>query len=178
MQSEDTSGGVSYSDMKNMKLSFTVDTKEPEVSVSGIKENGIYNAKRKKVHVRVRDDGGMVKSFSAGISNSGKVLVNMDGEELSKYLEENDGIVTFNIPEVVGEKLYIKCSDYSSDEDGNCNVYEKQYRNITISQNRFILFYKNKPLFYGSIVVLVCLVFTGVYLAAVRIRKSKINKNS
>ncbi len=178
MQSEDTSGGVSYSDMKNMKLSFTVDTKEPEVSVSGIKENGIYNAKSKKVHVRVRDDGGMVKSFSAGISNSGKVLVNMDGEELSKYLEENDGIVTFNIPEVVGEKLYIKCSDYSSDEDGNCNVYEKQYRNITISQNRFILFYKNKPLFYGSIVVLVCLVFTGVYLAAVRIRKSKINKNS
>ena len=178
MQSEDASGGVSYSDMKNMKLSFTVDTKEPEVSVSGIKENGIYNAKSKKVHVRVRDDGGMVKSFSAGISNSGKVLVNMDGEELSKYLEENDGIVTFNIPEVVGEKLYIKCSDYSSDEDGNCNVYEKQYRNITISQNRFILFYKNKPLFYGSIVVLVCLVFTGVYLAAVRIRKSKINKNS
>ena len=55
---------------------------------------------------------------------------------------------------------------------------KKQYRNITISQNRFILFYKNKPLFYGSIVVLVCLVFTGVYLAAVRIRKSKINKNS
>lgn len=78
-----------------------------------------------------------------------KVISDMSGDELTKYLNGNDGKIKFKVPEGVNQQVAILCADCSIGTDGGTNTTDFIYKGITVSSNAFILFFENKPLFYG-----------------------------
>lgn len=144
-----------YSDVKNVKVNFVVDKTAPTVTLSGIDNNGRYQTQVQSVQAIPADDNGALKSFKAAVvDESGteeKVLVEYSDEELTKQLAENNGQVDFEIPNGIGQNIKIMCCDYAKQEDGSTNTYEEMFTNITVSTNSMVIFFANKPLFYGVI---------------------------
>ena len=47
--------------------------------------------------------------------------------------------------------MAVLCADCSIGADGSTNVKAYSYKGITVSSNALILFFENKPLFYGVV---------------------------
>ena len=71
--------------------------------------------------------------------------------ELTDYLSKNDGKIKFSIPEGINKQVAVLCADCSIGVDGSTNVKAYSYKGITVSSNALILFFENKPLFYGVV---------------------------
>jgi len=119
VESTDKAETASYSDIKGLDVSWIVDQTAPVVAVSGLENSGRYKTESQTVTAIPTDDGGKLKSFKAVVADKsgtvkknneleGKVLVDLSGEELDTYLGENDGKITFNIPEGLVQKFLNK----------------------------------------------------------------------
>ena len=109
------------------------------------------------------DEGGRLNSLKVVVLDSnGKPYTNasgqdvsvrfeMSGEELLKFLEENDGMITFTIPTGLNNKVRIICNDCAVDAKGMTNTYDELFENVTVSPNQLVIFYANKPAFYGTV---------------------------
>ena len=162
---------MAYSDVKSMNISFTVDKTAPVLTVSGIENGGRYQNTEQEVTVLATDDGGRLNSFKVEVFNSAgepisneSVRFDKSGEELINYLSSNDGKITFTVPEGLSQKVVLTCSDASVHDDGSTNETVQQFTKVTVSPSGLIIFYANKPLFYGVIILCVLVIAGGVFL--------------
>ena len=162
IESTDKAETKAYSDVKNLKIAFVVDQTPPVLTVSGVEDGGRYQIDEQPVTVIPTDDGGRLYSFKAVVLDSsgnpltkdGKdisIRFDMSGEELLNYLEEHEGKIVFTIPEGLENQVQLICNDCAAKADGSTNEYSYTYKKVTVSQSGWVIFYANKPLFYGSI---------------------------
>lgn len=176
IESMDKTQTTAYSDVKNLNVSFVVDQTAPVLTISGLEEGGRYQVDEQTVTVIPTDDGGRLYSIKVVVLNSdgkpvtddkGKdisVRFEMSGEELLTYLSEHDGKLTFTVPEGLENQVQIICNDCAVNEDGKTNEYNKTFAKVTVSQSGWIIFYANKPVFYGSIAGVVLLTAVIAFL--------------
>ena len=155
VESTDKTETTAFSDIKSLKVAFVVDKTAPILTISGLETKGKYQTEEQTVTVMPADDGGKLNSIKIILMDEdGKevdILVEMAGEELLKYLEGNDGKITFKIPQVYYYQVRIICNDYAVDNSGKTNTYDETFERVTVSPSWWVLFYADKPLFYGSI---------------------------
>ena len=153
VESEDKATSMAYSDLKNVSADFVIDKTAPTFTISGIEEDGNYRGTSQNVTLVPTDDGGKLGHVKVTILDKDgkeqKVISDMSGDELTKYLNGNDGKIKFKVPEGVNQQVAILCADCSIGTDGGTNTTDFIYKGITVSSNAFILFFENKPLFYG-----------------------------
>ena len=161
VESQDKAGTTAYSDVKGLTLSFAVDRTAPVLTISGLVDGGRYQVKEQTVTVIPTDDGGRLSCFKAVVLDSDgnpirdeagndiSVRLELSGEELEAYLEEHDGKLTFTVPEGYEQQVQVICRDYALHGDGTWNEIAEEYRKVTVSQSIWVIFYANKPLFYG-----------------------------
>lgn len=143
----DKAENMAYSDIKNVETSFVVDHTPPVVTVSGLAPNGRYQEESQNVNVIPKDDGGKLESLEITIASRGsaskKQAVSLDRKQLADAQEKNDGVIQFTIPQGIGQEIAILCRDAAG------NVYDKIYKNITVSTEWYIMFLANRPLLFG-----------------------------
>lgn len=167
VESEDKATSMAYSDLKNVSADFVIDKTAPTFTISGIEEDGNYRGTSQNVTFVPTDDGGKLGHVKVTILDKDgkeqKVISDMSGDELTKYMNGNDGKIKFKVPEGVNQQVAILCADCSIGTDGGTNTTDFIYKGITVSSNAFILFFENKPLFYGvlGVVAAAIIVPTG-----------------
>lgn len=154
---------TAFSDVKNLTVAFVVDQTKPVVTITGLEAGGRYQTDEQTVTLIPTDEGGRLKSLRIVVLDSdGNPLKNelgedisvrfeMSGDEFLKYLEENDGKVIFTVPEGLDNQVQIICNDCAVNANNQTNEYNELFERVTVSQNKLVIFYANKPLFYGSI---------------------------
>lgn len=172
----DQADNQAYSDIKNVETSFVVDRTAPVVTVSGLADNGKYQVETQNVNVIPTDDGGNLKSLSISIYDRAdkllKQAVSLEAGALSKSLEENGGMLRFEIPQGMGQKISVLCQDAAG------NVYQKIYKNITVSTDWYVMFMTNKPFVYGgtaAAAVVVTISTAGITLRQRKRRRKNIS---
>lgn len=167
----DKAENMAYSDIKNVETSFVVDHTEPVVTVSGLARNGRYQVDSQKANVIPTDDGGSLDSLEITISDRGgnakKTVVSLDREQLAENIEKNDGIVNFEIPQGIGQKVSILCQDAAG------NVCRQIYENITVSTEWYIMILANRPLMFGITAVAAAMIAAGFVGVVFRRRKKR-----
>ena len=185
VESTDKAETTAYSDVKNLNVSFVVDQTAPVLTISGLENGGRYQVEEQTVTVIPTDDGGRLYSIKVVVLNSdgdplkdanGKdisIRFEMSGEEFLTYLTENNGKITFTVPEGLENQVQIICNDCAVNADGKTNEYNETYTKVTVSQSGWIIFYANKPLFYGSIAGVLLLVGGIIFLIFLKKRKKE-----
>ncbi len=185
IESTDKAETTAYSDVKNLNVSFAVDQTAPILTISGLEEGGRYQVEEQLVTVIPTDDGGRLNSIKVIVLNSdgeplrdanGKdigVRLEMAGEEFLDYLTENNGRITFTIPEGLENQVQIICNDCAVNADDETNEYNVTFTKVTVSQSIWIIFFANKPLFYGSVAGVLLIAAGMVFLALLKKRKNK-----
>ena len=97
-------------------------------------------------------------------------LVNVD--DASDVLEMDNGKVYLTVD---SKNTYQKIKLVSTDAAGN--VSETEDYNVLVTANNWVQFYMNKPLFYGSIAVLVILI-GGIFFIIWKRRKDEDQKKA
>lgn len=176
VSSKDKTETTAYSDVKNLSVAFVVDQTAPVLTISGLESGGRYQTNEQTVTVIPTDDGGCLYSMTVLVNDSKgnprtdeagndiSVRFEMSGEEFLKYLEENDGKVTFTVPEGLNMQVQIICNDCAVKADGTTNEYNEVFGKVTVSQNQLVIFYANTPLFIGTIVGILALLFIIILL--------------
>ncbi|MEY8427217.1 Ig-like domain-containing protein [Lachnospiraceae bacterium 46-15] len=141
IMSGDRAENLSDNDTKGKKIQFVMDTTSPSALISGVEDNGRYQASRQDVTVDVQDNTllGRVQMYTNGELVADytdiKELSELNGR-LSQSIEEQDYAQSFKV--------------VATDAAGNS--YTAEVSNIVITTDWWRLFLANKPLFYGSIV--------------------------
>ncbi len=187
VESIDKAETTAYSDVKNLNVSFVVDQTAPVLTISGLETKGKYQVEEQTVTLIPTDDGGRLSSLKVVLyDDEGKpfktkagedisIRFDMSGEEFLKYLDENDGIVTFTIPEGLEHQVRIICNDCATNVEGNTNEYNELFELVTVSPNWWVIFFATKPLFYGSIAGVVLLT---AFICFIVVKKRKKNKEA
>lgn len=184
VRSTDKAETEAYSDVKNIKVAFVVDQTAPILTISGLDTEGRYQTNEQTVTVIPTDDGGRLYSFKAIVyDNDGNPLKDengkdisvrfeMEGEELLKYLEEHDGKITFTVPEGYQNNVQIICTDCAKNSEGATNTFDKTFEKVTVSASQIVIFYANKPLFYGTVAGLAAII-GGIIFVVYKKRKKE-----
>ena len=177
VESTDKTDTTAFSDIKDIKIAFVVDRTAPVLTITGVEDNGRYQVETQTVTVLPTDDGGKLSSIKVILLDSkGKetdVLLELKDDELTKQLEENDGKLTFKIPQGLENQVRIVCADSAKNADGKANVYDNTFKKVTVSPSGWIIFYADKTLFYSSIAAVVLVV--GGLTALIVLKKRKKN---
>lgn len=174
---------TAFSDVKNLTVAFVVDQTKPVVTITGLEAGGRYQTDEQTVTLIPTDEGGRLKSLCVVVFDSdGNPLTNefgedisvrfeMSGDEFLKYLEENDGKVIFTIPEGLDNQVQIICNDCAVNANNQTNEYNELFERVTVSQNKLVIFYANKPLFYGSIAGVLGVILLLIFILIKRKKK-------
>lgn len=138
----DKAGNLSESAKSAGKLSFAVDKTGPSISAAGVHSGKIYKANSKEFTVYATDSIAFDKMF-----------VELDGKEIRSGAGNN-----YSIPAGMNHKIKITAYDKA----GNKSV--RNIDNVTVSTNIFIMYFANKPLFFGSLAVVAAAVAAWFFL--------------
>lgn len=186
VSSTDKAETTVFSDVKNLSLAFVVDQTKPILTITGLETGGRYQTDVQTVTLIPTDEGGRLNNLSVVVLDSNgnplkddngtdiSVRFEMSGEGLLRYLEDNDGKVIFTIPEGLNNQVKIICNDCAVNADNLTNEYNKLFERVTVSQNRFVIFYANTPLFIGTIVGALAASFLIIFF--IKHKKDKKNK--
>lgn len=158
--SEDRASNISNNQMKGKKIEFAVDRTNPGILISGVEPEGRYREKMREITVDVQDN--LTISEVTVLLNKKKLKFN--GTEIM----ENKGIISINA-ESADDWQTIQV--YAADMTGN-ETYSEELR-FLITQNVLIQFYRNTPLFYGSIGLIA---ISGIFLVLNYNRKKRKNE--
>ena len=181
LSSVDATNTTAYSDMRNLNMSFVVDATEPAIIIGGLQNEGRYQTENQLVTMYPSDEGGSLNSVKVvlykyndtpGVDQPAGILFEMSGEELHDYLLANGGKIEFEVPEGYRQSVQIVCTDYSVDAEGNVNTYTQTLKDITVSPSGFMMFYADKPVFYGTICGISAILALIIFLV-VRKKKKK-----
>ena len=185
VESVDKTQTTAYSDVKALKIAFVVDKTAPVIVISGLETLGRYHVEQQEVTLIPTDDGGRLNSLKVVLMDSeGKSLTTesgedisvafgMEGEEFLEYLNANEGKVTFVIPTGLEMQVQIICNDCSSNDKNEPNEYNEVFEKVTVSASGLIIYYANKPLFYGSIAGVCTITAAGIFFVIYKRRKEK-----
>lgn len=177
ISSKDAAGNTpENNNYKDREITFMVDNTAPEItSIIGLEEN-LYNADSENVKYVVYDSIGIQ---SVCIYVDGKLIdeikdfqndLNNYNDEFSVY-EGNHQRVRFVVKDLAGNIL----DTDEKDENGN-ELFTPAYtfnKNVTVSTNLLVLWYENKPIFWGSIVVISLLATLFAIIAAKRKKQNQ-----
>ena len=163
VSSTDKADTTAFSDVRNLTLAFVVDRTKPVLTISGLVSGGRYQTNEQLVTLIPTDEGGRLSRLYVEVLNSSgealrdengndiSVRFEMSGEELLAYLAENDGKITFTVPAGLNNQVRIICNDCAVNAENQTNEYNELFDRVTVSQNRFIIFYANTPAFIATI---------------------------
>ncbi len=175
VSSKDAAGNEPNSENdEEFEIVFWVDDTPADIAgIQGL-EDAIINAENHTVKFTVRDNIGL-KS----------VTVYCDGKEIAKFGENNftagDLVdAQFTISEassaqhirIVAEDLSGNVLDTDGTIEGSANTTVSFERDVTVSTNFFVRWFANKPLFFGSIAVIVA-AGAGIYFIVAKRRKKE-----
>ena len=185
VSSTDKASTTAFSDVKDLSMAFVVDQTKPVLVITGLENGGRYRTKAQTVTLIPTDEGGRLNSLSVVVLASDgtplkdketnediSVRFKMSGDELLKHLEENDGKITFTIPNGLNHKVQITCNDCAQHNDDTTNEYAELFNRVTVSDNGFVILFANTYVFAGLIAGLLAL----IALLIVLITKSKKKK--
>ena len=177
ISSVDGAENDAFSDVKGASIHFVVDRTAPVVAVSGLAAGGRYQTTKQQVTLIPTDDGGALKSLCVLlVDDDGETLeelVNLQGEALEKALEENDGKITFEMSEGLYQNVRIICDDCADYGDEENIIYDKVFRNVSVSSSAFMIFWANKPLRWGVIGGVSAVVLAALLVLLLKKRKKK-----
>lgn len=164
IHSKDHAGNTAFSDIKGTNMSFIIDKTAPVVTVAGIEDNGRYQVERQTVTVIPKDDGGKLQKITIEAFNQNSDMLEgfpivYEGEELIALLKENNGELTFELPEGTGMSVRITCEDTAGNE-----MDVMSFDNIVVSTNRLTIILSDKRVIYGMIAGLFVLIALIVLL--------------
>lgn len=175
VSSKDAAGNEPNSENdEEFEIVFWVDDTPAEIAgIQGL-EDAIINAENHTVKFTVRDNIGL-KS----------VTVYCDGKEIAKFGEKDftagDLVdAQFTISEassaqhirIVAEDLSGNILDTDGTIEGSANTTVSFERDVTVSTNFFVRWFANKPLFFGSIAVIVA-AGVGIYFIVAKKHKKE-----
>lgn len=172
ISSTDRAENINNNKVQAVNVDFVVDKTSPVMAVSNLENRKRYTENSHEFTLNVKDNTSLVS-----------VAIYLD-DELFKTYELVDGkLVNINdasdVLEMDNGKVYLtvdskdrfqKVKIVSTDAAGN--VSETEDYNVLVTANKWVQFYMNKPLFFGSIAVLVILI-GGIFFIVMRRRKSK-----
>ncbi len=185
--SVDKTETTAFSDVKNLSVAFVVDQTKPVLTITGMETGGRYRTEAQTVTLIPTDEGGKLSSLMVLVMDSDgnplkdketgediSVRFNKSGEELLQYLKDNDGMVTFTIPDGLNNQVKIICTDCATSAEGQTNEYNELFDKVTVSPNQFVIFYANTPLFVGTIVGVLAVI--GLIIFLIKRKKNKKGK--
>lgn len=151
--SEDRANNVSDNLSKGKSIAFAIDKSAPGILISGVEDTGQYRENSREITIDVQDNIGM-----------SQVRVFLDDQEYHfdmSEIQDSDGILTL-IAE--SKNTWQTVRVFGMDMAGN-ETYSEEIT-FLVTPNIFVQFYRNMPVFYGSlgglmlltagIVVLIC----------------------
>lgn len=137
--SEDRATNKSNNIVKEKNIDFVMDVTAPTVVVTGVEDREQYNENSRVVTIDAKDN-----IYLAGVT------AYLDDKPVKTYdtdaLAENGGVVTMEIENSnEWQKLYVKAVDAA----GNEGISDT--RTFLVTKNLLIQWYRNVPLFWGSI---------------------------
>ncbi len=176
--SEDNAGNTAYSDIKGTNMSFIIDKTAPVVTVAGIENNGRYQVERQTVTVIPKDDGGKLQKITieAFDQNGDRIdgfPIVYEGEELVTLLEQNNGELSFELPEGTGMSVRITCEDAAGNE-----MDVMSFDNIVVSTNRLTIILADRRFIYAVITGALALTVMIVLLIVWRKHKKKQSRDN
>jgi hypothetical protein len=183
--SSDGADNNDFSDIKGVRLEFTVDRTPPALTVSGLVSGGRYKADTQAVTVIPRDDGGRLGRLritlsdrrgapvDTGSDGEPGVLIDLAGDALFDRLESGGGMITLRIPSGVGMSVDVLCEDVSVDALGEPNRYTSRFEDITVSDSGVVMFFAGGPLPILAAGGALASVAAGITATALRFRKKR-----
>lgn len=155
ISSTDRAENISNNKVQSVNVDFVVDKTAPTMAVSNLENRGRYKEKRHEYTLNVKDNAMLIsveiyldgKLYKTYRPVNGK-LVNADDE--TEILEMDNGKVYLGVDSRNG---YQKIKLISTDAAGN--VSETEEYNVLVTTSNWVQFYANRPLFFGSIAVIV-----------------------
>jgi len=151
VHSKDYAGNTAYSDTRGANMAFVIDKTAPTVTVSGIETNGRYQVEKQTVTLIPKDDGGRLQKIKIeAFGKNGDKLegfpISYEGEELLTLLEENNGELSFELPQGTGMRVRISCEDSVGNE-----MDVISFDNIVVSTSKLTIILSDKRVIYGII---------------------------
>ena len=124
------------------------------------------------VTVTVTDEGGKLKGFFVNIKGKdtkdidGFTPIAIEGDALQELLRENGGVFEFVIPAGFEHNIIISATDCAvklSAGNTDSNTMEKTFEKVTVTTNKWLQFYADKPVFYSTIAAVVLVIGAVVF---------------
>ena len=175
IQSDDETGRTQKTDqdVKDVEIQFGIDDEPPVINVKNLDSRSTYALESKDVELTVRDN-----------LKLSKVIAELDGEEYRVWSDEeldqivkDGGDFTFNINgnSTSAHNLLVYAVDAAGNGEKSADSsMPSNVVNITdfyVTTNKWVQYFNNKPLFYGSIIGVVALAGLAVTIITVRRRK-------
>lgn len=177
VESQDKAGNGAKNDQdtKNASIKFGVDSTLPIINIENLESKKTYVLENMTVKINVKDN---LKLRKVIVELDGTEYKVWTGEELDEIIK-NGGNFTF---EISGDsKDSHNLVVYAIDEAGNgekisdtklpANVEE--VKDFYVTENIWIVFYTNKPLFFGSIAGVIVLAGFIVFLIVYKKKKNE-----
>ena len=160
--SEDRAANRSNNAAKEKEIHFVMDTTPPTVVVSGVENQGQYNSDRQIVTIDAKDNIALAQ-VTAYLNQT--PVKTFTAEELA----ENNGVVTLEIGSSSDwQTLAVEAADAAGNEG------RSDTRVFLITRNVLIRWYRNTPLFWGSLAAAaVCAGFIIVIVGKKKKRKEQ-----
>ncbi len=167
IHSEDGAKNVSENIMetKDAELRFGVDKTKPTLVVANLESDKAYDVENLTV-IMSANDNLMLAEISVLLD--GKELGPWSGASLEKVLDQN-GELTFDIPGTSNKSHDVKiiCKDAAGNET------ELEITDFYVTTNGWVLFFNNKPLFYGSILGVLAMIGLIVFIIVKKRKKAE-----
>ena len=136
--SEDRATNVSDNNTKGKKVEFVIDKTSPSVLISGVETDGQYRTNVQNMTIDI-DDNVLVSTLKVVIDGVETIF---DGTQIA----EADGKIVVGVhAKNHAQNIEVTVIDAAG------NAASQQLTNVRVNANAFVLFYLNKPLFFGTL---------------------------
>lgn len=165
--SVDEAGNVSENtlDTKGAALRFSVDNSVPDIAFSNLKDNEIYPTDKLTVKVRITDNL-LLDSVDVYLDDYDTSYKSWTKEELASVVS-GTGEFEFDISGASSGSHKVKI--VATDAAGN--KHEVEVSDFYVTTNPFVRYYKNTPLFAGSIIALLAIISAVIVAVVMKSRK-------
>ena len=170
ISSVDRATNKSNNKVQEMTVEFVVDKTVPTMAISNLENRGRYDTNTHQFIINVKDNTALSR-VEIYMENEAGELVLVDTLK-GKDLTVEDGKLYIDIKSKDG---FQKIKIIAYDEAGNAT--EPMEYSVLVTENKLLLFYANKPLFFGSIFGILAVIGFVFFLIAKR-RKDEEEENA
>lgn len=165
-----TMNNTSVKKNENLPIDFAVDKTAPTVVVSGVEDGGSYRSAERTMTVDAKDNLALHE-----------VVVSVDETDTTygeEELTETDGVI--DVP-IASANHFQQITVTASDSAGNIQTMvsngaeQKESLSVLVTSNIMVQYYRNKPLFCGSIIGIAAVAGLIIFLAIWKRRRRSAN---